>query len=104
MPTSPARVVLDTNVVLRGLLNAHSASGRVLKAVEKRAVIQVLSKPLLAEYRAVLSDPAVVDRFPELTPERVEVALRRAASVTSATTFARCGPGFISRATLATKS
>lgn len=35
------------------------------------------SKPVLEEYRALLGDPAVVDRFPELTPEKVEIALRR---------------------------
>lgn len=77
MPDSPIRLVLDTNVVLRGLLNTRSASGRVLEAVENRLVVLLLSKPVLAEYRAVLTDPVVVDRFPELNRERVEVTLRR---------------------------
>src|SRR5688572_19799314 len=49
----------------------------VLQAIEKRHVVLLLSKPVLAEYRAVLTDPDVVERFPELTIERVEVALRR---------------------------
>jgi putative PIN family toxin of toxin-antitoxin system len=74
---SPIRLVLDTNIVLRGLLNTRSASGKILEAVEKHIITLVLSKPLLAEYRAVLTDKVVVDRFPELTTERVEVALRR---------------------------
>jgi len=77
VPASFIRVVLDTNVLLRGLLNNRSAAGKVLEAVEVRRVLLLLSKPLMAEYRAVLSDSAVVDRFPDLTQERVEVALRR---------------------------
>jgi len=74
---SPIRVVVDTNVVLRGLLNVRSRSGRVLEAVERRLVLLLLSKPVVAEYRAVLTDAEVVRRFAELTPERVDMALRR---------------------------
>jgi putative PIN family toxin of toxin-antitoxin system len=68
---------VDTNVVLRGLLNIRSASGQIVDAVDRRSVLILVSKPVLAEYQAVLSDPAVVDRFPELTVEKVEIALRR---------------------------
>jgi putative PIN family toxin of toxin-antitoxin system len=50
---------------------------RSWKFVEQRLVKLLLSKPMLAEYRAVLSDAELVDRFPQLTIERVEVALRR---------------------------
>lgn len=74
---SSLRLVVDTNVVLRGLLNSHSSSGRVLEAIENRRVILLLSTPVLAEYRGVLTDPVVMERFPELTQERVEIALRR---------------------------
>ncbi len=77
MVVSRIRAVLDTNVLLRGLLNTKSASGRILEEVEKREVILLLSRPVVGEYRAVLSDPVVVDRFPELKLERVEIALRR---------------------------
>jgi putative PIN family toxin of toxin-antitoxin system len=69
--------VLDTNIIVRGLVNARSPSGRVLQAVDDRHVLLLLSKPVLAEYRAVLNDPTLTGRFPELTVERVEVALRR---------------------------
>jgi len=62
---------------LRGLFNNSSAAGKVLEAVEARRVVLLLSKPLMAEYRAVLSDSAVLERFPDLTEECVEVALRR---------------------------
>jgi putative PIN family toxin of toxin-antitoxin system len=71
------RVVLDTNILLRGLLNIHSAAGRVVDACDRRAVILLLSRPVLGEYRAVLTDRAIVDRYPELTTETAEVVLRR---------------------------
>jgi putative PIN family toxin of toxin-antitoxin system len=74
---SGIRLVLDTNVILRGLLNLRSAAGTIIEAVERRSVVLLLSKPVVAEYRAVLTDPIVVDRFADLSPERVEVALRR---------------------------
>jgi predicted nucleic acid-binding protein len=31
----------------------------------------------MAEYRSVLTDPYIVERYPELTNEKVEIALRR---------------------------
>jgi len=71
------RLVLDTNVLLRGLLNPRSAAGRVVDACDRRAVLLVLSAPVLAEYWAVLSDPSIVERYAELTHEKVELALRR---------------------------
>jgi len=73
----PFRVVLDTNILLRGLLNMRSASGRVVEACDSRAVVLLLSKPVVSEYRAVLTDPALVERHPELALEKVETALAR---------------------------
>ena len=77
LPVVSARLVVDTNVILRGLVNSRSASGRVLELIDRHAAILLLSKPVLAEYRAVLSDPHVVERYPELTAENVQVSLRR---------------------------
>ena len=37
----------------------------------------MLSKPVLDEYRAVLLDEAISQRFPEITPDIVEVTARR---------------------------
>ena len=65
------RLVLDTNVLLRGLLNSNSASGRILEIVDRRAVVALLSKPVLAEYVAFLTDDDLVGRHPELTLEKV---------------------------------
>lgn len=77
MPSTSLRVVLDTNVLLRGLLNSRSAAGKVLHAVETRRVLLLLSKPVVDEYAAVLTDPEVLERFPELTEKRVKLSLKR---------------------------
>ena len=71
------RVVLDTNILLRGLINIHSAAGQVVDACDRRKALLLLSRPVLAEYRAVLTAPEITQRYPELTEEKVEVALRR---------------------------
>lgn len=71
------RVVLDTNTLLNGLVNRDSASGRVLDHCEKRRVLLLLSRPVQAEYKRVLGSRALVRRNPEITPEAVELVLRR---------------------------
>lgn len=77
MPATPHRLVVDTNVLLRGLINIRSTSGRVLNACDARSVVIVLSNAALSEYRAVLTDPVVVGPYPELTRRKVELVLRR---------------------------
>ncbi len=79
MPVSPFRVILDTNIVVRGLLNPRSDSGRILLACEDRSIVAVLSRQLLAEYRYVLADPPLVRRYPELEPKKVRTAIERLA-------------------------
>jgi putative PIN family toxin of toxin-antitoxin system len=74
---NPQRVVLDTNILLRGLINSRSTSGRIVHACDAREFILLLSKPVLAEYRQVLHHPSIVKRYPELAPEKVALALRR---------------------------
>jgi len=73
----PFRIVLDTNTLLRGLVAGAGAARTVRQAAERRRFIPLLSKPVLDEYRAVLSDKVLVERFPELTPELVEITIRR---------------------------
>jgi putative PIN family toxin of toxin-antitoxin system len=73
----PYRVVLDTNVLLRALINFRSNSGRVVDACDRRSVVLLLSRPVLAEYRHILTAQEVIERYPELTPEKVELVLRR---------------------------
>jgi uncharacterized protein len=71
------RVVLDTNILLRGLLNIRSSAGEVVEACDRRLVVLLLSRPVLTEYRVVLTDHKITERYPELTAEKVDVALRR---------------------------
>lgn len=40
-------------------------------------IIPLLSKPVLDEYRSVLADAELVERFPGLTPKLVELSIRR---------------------------
>ena len=54
------RVVLDTDVMVAGLGSATGASRRLLLAVLDGEVPMLLSTPLLVEYEAVLTRPAVL--------------------------------------------
>jgi putative PIN family toxin of toxin-antitoxin system len=46
-------------------------------ACDRRLVVILLSRAVLAEYRAVLTDPAIIERYPELTSPKIEIVLRR---------------------------
>jgi putative PIN family toxin of toxin-antitoxin system len=72
-PTS--RLVLDTNVLLRALVNRNSPSRDVVQACEARKAIVLLSKPLLDEYRRVLVH--LRKRDPSITPFQIEAVLRK---------------------------
>lgn len=81
--------VIDTNVVVAGLLNPHGASARVLGAVLDGRLKLVYDARILAEYRDVLARSRL-----KLTPEKVTaflVGLRSQALVTP-TTLAAIGP------------
>jgi uncharacterized protein len=69
------RIIIDTNVVLRGLTRTTSIPGMILDACSQRKIILLLSKSVLAEYRAVLYDPVLSQRF-AIKPAEVELALR----------------------------
>lgn len=62
--------VLDTNVVVSGLLVAHGFSGRLLDAVVGGTLRMTFDDRIEAEYREVLSRP----RF-AITPARLEAFL-----------------------------
>jgi len=66
------RIVVDTNVALRGLTSIPSIPSRILEACSRRKVILLLSRVVLAEYRAVLDDPVLGLRF---SMDRKAVAL-----------------------------
>lgn len=75
------RVVVDTNVLVRGLINMASTSGIVLHACETGNILVLLSKPVLREYRVILTDPELVARYPQLESLRVRTALEHLAYV-----------------------
>ncbi len=54
------RVVLDTDVMVAGLSSATGASRRLLLAMLDGEILLLLSTPLLFEYEAVLTRPAVL--------------------------------------------
>jgi predicted nucleic acid-binding protein len=68
--------VIDTNVVVSGLLSApaDSPTGRIVDAMLAATVPFVLSEALLAEYREVLLRPAIMERH-GLTEAPVDTVL-----------------------------
>lgn len=71
------RLVLDTNALLTGLANRNSASGRLLDHCENRRVLLLLSRPVQSEYRRVLGSPEMLRRNPQITPQAIELVIRR---------------------------
>jgi uncharacterized protein len=73
--TRPA-VIVDTNVVVAGLLTAHDASpvARILDGMLAAAFAFVVSEALLAEYRTVLVRPKL-RKYHGLTVAEVEAIL-----------------------------
>lgn len=62
--------VIDTNVVVSGLLNPHGPSARVLNAVLDGRMKLVYDARILAEYRDVLHRPRL-----KLAPEKIQAFL-----------------------------
>jgi putative PIN family toxin of toxin-antitoxin system len=67
--------VLDTNVLLRALVNRASGSRDIVAACEVREAIALLSKPLLDEYRRVLVH--LETRDPSITAFEIQALLRK---------------------------
>lgn len=62
--------VIDTNVVVSGLLNPHGPSARVLNAVLDGRMKLVYDARILAEYRDVLHRPRL-----KLAPDKIQAFL-----------------------------
>jgi len=71
------RVVIDTNVVLRGFARSESAAGKIVDAAASRRLLLLLDKPVLDEYRAILLDEDLRRRFGTLSPKLVELILTK---------------------------
>jgi putative PIN family toxin of toxin-antitoxin system len=66
------KIVLDTNIVVSGLLHSEGNPGQVLALALSGAIQVCHDEPILAEYREVLARP----RF-KLNPERVKAVLAK---------------------------
>jgi uncharacterized protein len=51
------RVVIDTNVLVSGIINPHGPPGRIIDAVMSETLIVLHDDRILAEYREVLMRP-----------------------------------------------
>ena len=65
-------LVMDTNVLVLGLLSPHSHSGRLLRLVAEGLIGVAFDDRILAEYREVLAR----SKFP-FQPSQIEVLLTR---------------------------
>lgn len=59
----PLRVVVDTNIIIRGTLSSTGASALLLEAVRRRRCILIASREYLSEIHRVLSRPRFVHRY-----------------------------------------
>ncbi|MGA2499417.1 MAG: putative toxin-antitoxin system toxin component, PIN family [Tepidisphaeraceae bacterium] len=71
------KLVLDTNVLVRGLANRDSSSGRLLRLCESRSVLMLLSRPVMLEYREVLARHELIQQHPAITADAVRLAIER---------------------------
>ena len=93
--------VIDTNVVVSGLLNPHGPSARVLDAILDGRVKLVYDARILAEYRDVLRRPRL-----KLAPDKITAFLNGLQSQMTVTPrpLAAAGPDVVFvEAALATK-
>lgn len=77
MYAPPHRVVLDTNVVLRAVVNPKSPPGLILAAAEERKIIVLHNRDVLREYRYVLESQTLRRRFPFIDSRVVETTMLR---------------------------
>jgi putative PIN family toxin of toxin-antitoxin system len=64
------RLVIDTNVFVSGLISESGSPAQILKAIQQRKVIHLVSDPIVEEYLRVLDYPQI-RRFKKITNEFV---------------------------------
>lgn len=57
------RAVIDTNVVVSGLIHPRRTPGQILRALRDRLFVPVVSLPILEELAAILARPWLQDRY-----------------------------------------
>ena len=64
------RLVIDTNVFVSGLISGTGSPAQILKAIQQRKVIHLVSDPIVEEYLRVLDYPQI-RKFKKITDEFV---------------------------------
>ena len=64
------RLVIDTNVFVSGLISAAGSPAQILKAIQRRKAIHLVSDPIVEEYLRVLDYPQI-RKFKKITDEFV---------------------------------
>jgi len=62
--------VIDTNVFISGLISGAGSPAQILRAIQRREVIHLVSDPIVEEYLRVLDYPRI-RRFNKITDEFV---------------------------------
>ena len=60
------RIVLDTNVLVSGLLNPYGPSGRIVQGVAAGELVVCFDARIICEYREVLARPAFPFRMEQI--------------------------------------
>lgn len=77
------RIVLDTNVLVSGLLSKAGKPGRLILAASRDAVVLILSEQVLDELRDVLSRPHLERYLIEAAAESYVEAINAVAEIVS---------------------
>ncbi len=64
------RLVVDTNVFVSGLISGSGSPAQILKAIQHKRVIHLVSDPIVEEYLRVLDYPQI-RKFKKITDEFV---------------------------------
>ncbi|MBI1860935.1 MAG: putative toxin-antitoxin system toxin component, PIN family [Deltaproteobacteria bacterium] len=64
------RLVLDTNVLVSGIISRKNAPGAILQAFEKKRFTLLVSEAVLDEYLRVLSYPKI-RKYPQVTDSAI---------------------------------
>lgn len=64
------RLVIDTNVFVSGLISAAGSPAQILRAIQRRKVVHLISDPIVEEYLRVLDYPQI-RKFKKITDEFV---------------------------------
>ena len=55
----PPRLVIDTNVFVSGLISAEGSPAQILRAVQDKRAVHLVSDPIVEEYLRVLDYPRI---------------------------------------------